>query len=286
MTGIIGPSPAPPVGESRGELLEVENLGHRYASGQWALAGVSFRMRLGERVALVGPNGAGKTTLLMHLNGLLTGVRLPTGPTMPPGPKNAVSTTSRTIATEPPVRVLGMPVNRQNSAEVRRIVGLMFQDPDDQLFCATIGEDVAFGPRNLGLPAEEVRRRVDRSLAQVGLAAEVAKPPSQLSFGVRRRACLAGVLACEPELLALDEPSSNLDPRGRRELIDLLAILPAAQLIATHDLEMVLDLCPRTLIIDRGRIVADGESREILADATLMANHGLEIPLSLRLGTR
>jgi cobalt/nickel transport system ATP-binding protein len=286
MTGIIGPSPAPPVGESRGELLEVENLGHRYASGQWALAGVSFRMRLGERVALVGPNGAGKTTLLMHLNGLLTGVRLPTGPTMPPGPKNAVSTTSRTIATEPPVRVLGMPVNRQNSADVRRIGGLMFQDPDDQLFCATIGEDVAFGPRNLGLPAEEVRRRVDRSLAQVGLAAEVAKPPSQLSFGVRRRACLAGVLACEPELLALDEPSSNLDPRGRRELIDLLAILPAAQLIATHDLEMVLDLCPRTLILDSGRIVADGQSREILADATLMTNHGLEIPLSLRLGRR
>lgn len=285
MTVLPRQPPAPPLGDMGGELLQVENLGHRYSSGEWALAGVTFRMRLRERVALVGPNGAGKTTLLMHLNGLLTGVRLPDASAAPTG-SQPTSRPSSGGPPEPPVRVLGMPVTRENSAEVRRIVGLMFQDPDDQLFCATIGEDVAFGPRNLGLPADEVRRRVEQSLGQVGLLGEVSKAPSQLSFGARRRACLAGVLACEPEMLALDEPSSNLDPRGRRQLIELLANLPAAQLIATHDLEMVLDLCPRTLVLDRGRIVADGKTRDILVDAPLMAAHGLEVPLSLQLGSR
>jgi len=277
------PQTTPPVAGppgSAGELLLVDRLAYRYASGGWALAGVSFSLGFRERVGLVGPNGAGKTTLLLHLNGLLTGVHMPgEGPTPPD-----LTEAGRTNPS--PVRVLGLSVSRSTAPEVRRIVGLMFQNPDDQLFCGTIGEDVAFGPRNLGLPPAEVQVRVSQSLAQVGLAGVEGKSPGELSFGAKRRACLAGVLACEPDLLALDEPSSNLDPRARRELIGLLGSLNSAQLIATHDLEMVLDLCPRTLILDQGRIAADGPSRHILADETLMARHGLEVPLSIRAGLR
>ena len=259
----------------RGSILKIDRLSYRYASGQWALQDVSLEIAVGEIVGLVGPNGAGKTTLLLHLNGLLFGESAsPTGTSQPVPPAAS------------PVAVLGMPVTPRTAPEIRRIVGIMFQDPDDQIFCPTVGEDVAFGPRNLGFPPEEVSRRTRHALAQVGLQGFAARSPLQLSCGERKRVCLAGVLACEPNLLALDEPSSNLDPRSRRQLIEILKSCEAAQLIATHDLELILDLCSRVVVLDQGRIQADGPPQEILANASLMHRHGLEVPLSLQLGGR
>lgn len=256
-------------------ILKVDRLSYQYPTGQWALQDVSFSIAMNEVVGLVGPNGAGKTTLLQHLNGLLLGVRRP-------APVHASVSTGGENA--PPVDVLGMPVAPPNLAEIRRVVGLLFQDPDDQLFCPTVGEDVAFGPLNLGLPKEEVRRRVVESLEAVGLAGFESRVPQQLSFGERRRACLAGLLACEPNLLALDEPSSNLDPRSRRRLIELLRACQSAQLIASHDLELILELCDRVILLDQGRIHADGAPRDILSNSSLMLAHGLEVPLSLQYG--
>lgn len=263
-------------------ILRVERLSYRYPTGRLALDDVNFSVGIGERLGLVGPNGAGKTTLLLHMNGLLMGQR---------ATKRERRTTmgnGQLTAPDAPqqyaVEVLGMPVIAANLAEVRRIVGFLFQDPDDQLFCSSVLEDVAFGPLNLGFPQAEVRRRVSESLAAVGLAEIEDRAPQQLSFGERRRVALAGVLACEPNLLALDEPSSNLDPRARRGLIDILRSCPAAQIIASHDLELILDLCARVIVLDQGRVQADGPAREILADEALMIAHGLEVPLSIRLG--
>jgi energy-coupling factor transporter ATP-binding protein EcfA2 len=258
-------------------ILKVDHLSYRYPGGQTALSDVSFSIAMNEVVGLVGPNGAGKTTLLLHLNGLLLGTRAaPRG--APPASSSATS--------EPafPVEVLGMPLAPPNLPEVRRIVGFLFQDPDDQLFCPTVGEDVAFGPLNLGFPRDEIRRRVSESLEAVGLAGFEARMPQQLSFGERRRVCLAGILACEPNLLALDEPSSNLDPRSRRRLIEILRSLGAAQIVASHDLELIVELCRRVIVLDQGRIVADGPTREILANDSLMQAHGLEVPLSIQYG--
>ena len=248
-------------------VVRVTGLSYRYPTGRDALREVSFSIAPGERLGLVGPNGAGKTTLLHHLNGLL------------PGDAYRRETPS-------PVELLGMPVIPANFGEVRRFVGLVFQNPDDQLFCATLGEDVAFGPRQLGLSAVEVERRVLASLEAVGLGGKERSHPFQLSVGERRRGCLAGVLACDPSLLVLDEPSSNLDPRSRRQLIECLAGLTAAELIATHDLELVLDLCDRVLLLDEGRIRADGAPLEVLSDTRLMEAHGLEVPLSIQYGAR
>lgn len=256
-------------------ILKVDHLFYQYPTGQPALQDVSFSVAMNEVVGLVGPNGAGKTTLLQHLNGLLMGARrLPTQHgTAPAGEPQPHA-----------VEVLGMPVTSPNLPEIRRVVGLLFQDPDDQLFCPTVGEDVAFGPLNLGFPRDEVRRRVAEALDAVGLAGFESRVPQQLSFGERRRACLAGLLACEPNLLALDEPSSNLDPRSRRRLIELLRSCQSAQLIASHDLELILELCHRVILLDQGRIHADGAPHEVLADAPLMLAHGLEVPLSLQYG--
>lgn len=256
-------------------ILKVERLSYRYPNGQVALCDVSFSIGLGEVVGLIGPNGAGKTTLLLHLNGLLPGDDARVG-------ANAAASNGQSSAIE----VLGMPVAAPNLAEVRRIVGFMFQDPDDQLFCPTVREDVAFGPLNLGFAREEVLRRVADSLTAVGLAGFDERRTHQLSFGERRRVCLAGVLACEPNLLALDEPSSNLDPRARREFMELLQKCDAAQIIASHDLELILDLCDRVLVLDHGRLQAHGPARDILADERLMAAHGLEVPLSIQYGRR
>jgi energy-coupling factor transporter ATP-binding protein EcfA2 len=256
-------------------ILKVDRLSYRYPTGQWALQDVSFNVAMNEVVGLVGPNGAGKTTLLQHLNGLLLGIRRP-------APPHASATPESEAAHA--VEVLGMPVMPPNLAEIRRVVGLLFQDPDDQLFCPTVGEDVAFGPLNLGFPREEVRRRVAESLEAVGLAGFESRVPQQLSFGERRRACLAGLIACEPNLLALDEPSSNLDPRSRRRLIELLRSCESAQLIASHDLELILELCDRVILLDQGRIHADGTPRDVLSNAPLMLAHGLEVPLSLQYG--
>lgn len=226
------------------------------------MSDVSFDIGFQETVGLVGPNGAGKTTLLLHLNGLLPGGGLANG--------------------SGSIEVLGLPATASKLVEIRRLVGLLFQDPDDQLFCRTVLEDVAFGPLNLGFPDDEVRRRVKASLEAVGLPDVGSRGTHELSFGERRRVCLAGVLACEPEVLALDEPSSNLDPRARRGFMDVLRRVPAAKLIASHDLELILELCERVIVLDHGRIQAQGPPRELFADARLMDAHGLEVPLSLR----
>lgn len=263
---------------SEAPILRVNHLSYRYPNGHAALSDVSFSVGMRESVGLIGPNGAGKTTLLLHFNGLLLGRR------EPQFAEPAVSATPASPGSAAAVEVLGMPVTIANLPEVRRIVGFMFQDPDDQLFCPTVREDVAFGPLNLGFPRDEVLRRVAESLAAVGLPGLQERNTQQLSFGERRRVCLAGVLACEPNLLALDEPSSNLDPRARRGFIDVLRRCDAAKVIATHDLELILELCERVIVLDHGRLQADGPSREILADERLMFAHGLEVPLSIRLG--
>ena len=241
-------------------MIGVRGLSYRYPDGHDALLDVSFALAPGERVALIGPNGAGKSTLLLHLNGLL--------PDRPPS--------------TPAVTVDGLPVAEANLREIRRRVGLLFQDPDDQLFCPTVWEDVAFGPRQLGLREPELSRLVTESLAQVGLAGFEERLPHHLSRGEKRRACLAGLLACDARVLVLDEPTSDLDPRGRRELMALLSRLPVAQLIATHDLEFVVEICPRTIVLDGGRVVADGPTRRLLDDEPLMLAHGLERPHILR----
>ena len=241
-------------------MLEVDRLNFSYSDGHVALRDVSFRLEAGERVALIGPNGAGKSTLLLHLNGLLPD-RLPLMPAVTAG---------------------DVPLVAANVAEVRRRVGLLFQDPDDQLFCPTVWEDVAFGPQQLGEREPQLTQRVEDSLAKVGLAGFATRHPHHLSRGEKRRVCLAGLLACDASVLVLDEPTSDLDPRGRRELMGLLTRLPATQLIATHDLEFVVEICPRVIVLDRGRVVADGPARELLNDEALMLAHGLERPHILR----
>ncbi len=240
--------------------IEVEGLRYRYHDGTEALRGVSFGLASGECVGLLGPNGSGKSTLLLHLNGILP----------------------EKIAGDGTIRIAGQPITTANLESVRRQVGLLFQDPDDQLFCPTVEEDVAFGPQQLGLAGRELGERVERSLAMVGLAGYGHRATHHLSHGEKRRACLAGVLACEPTVLVLDEPTSDLDPRGRREFKALLQGIVATKLIATHDLEWVVELCSRVIVLDGGRVVADGPTVEILNDEVLMLAHGLERPHILR----
>jgi cobalt/nickel transport system ATP-binding protein len=236
--------------------VEVSNLRFSYPDGKSALHGVSFSIEADECVGLIGPNGAGKSTLLLHLNGLL-----------PEDP-----------ASESGIRIFGRPATAENLATIRREVGLLFQDPDDQLFCPTVYEDVAFGPEQLGLSKAEVEARVKLSLQTVGLAGFERRAPHRLSGGEKRRVCLAGVLACESRVLVLDEPTAGLDPRGRRELKQLLRTIPATKILATHDLEMVAELCSRAILLDGGRIVADGPALDLLNDEPLMLEHGLERP--------
>jgi energy-coupling factor transporter ATP-binding protein EcfA2 len=237
--------------------IEVKDLRFRYHDGTEALRGLNFQIAEGECVGLVGPNGAGKSTLLQHLNGIL--------------PEKLDGAES--------VFVHGKPLNEANLPAIRREVGVLFQDPDDQLFCPTVFEDVAFGPQQFG---GDVTASVQRALAEVGLAGFEKRSPHHLSHGEKRRVCLAGVLACEPRVLVLDEPTSDLDPRGRRELKKLLQQIPATKLIATHDLELVVELCSRVLVLDRGEIVADGATYVLLNDEALMLRHGLERPHILR----
>ncbi|HID21399.1 MAG TPA: ABC transporter ATP-binding protein [Planctomycetaceae bacterium] len=247
-------------------VLEIHHLSYRYAGGCRALDDVSFSVTHGEVVGLVGPSGAGKSTLLMHLNGLLPDRR----------------ELRHRRSESPSVIVDGIPVRDETLPDVRRKVGFLFQDPDDQLFCPTVEEDVAFGPLHLDLPRDEVRRRVRESLAAVGLSGYEARSTVRLSVGERKRVCLAGVFACKPTLLALDEPFSNLDPRSRKALIAILREFPGAQIIATHDLDLIVAVCSRVILLDEGRIQADGPARQILADRKLVEEHGLEIPLCLR----
>jgi cobalt/nickel transport system ATP-binding protein len=258
--------------------VRLSGLHYQYPDGKHALNGVDFEVAPGESVALIGPNGAGKSTLLLHLNGLLPGRR---GSSASHHHHNGVAWPIRKGQSPTAVWIDGLEVDARNAVEVRKRVGLLFQDPDDQLFSTSVIEDVAFGPLNLGLGKAEARRLAMECLERVDLAAAADRPPHHLSFGERKRVCLAGVLACGPSVLALDEPTANLDPRGRRRFIQLIAGLSSTKLIATHDLEMVLDVCPRTILLDGGRVVADGPSRQILSDTPLLEAHGLETPLSL-----
>ncbi|QEH33487.1 Cobalt import ATP-binding protein CbiO [Aquisphaera giovannonii] len=260
--------------------VRVSRLAYRYPDGREALRGLSFAIASGESVALVGPNGAGKSTLLLHLNGLLPGRRGAAGG------HHAAAGSSAGREVSPSIWIDGVEVSPRTATVIRRKVGLLFQDPDDQLFCPTVLEDVAFGPLNLGMNAEEARRVATDCLARVGLEGAGDRPPHHLSFGERKRACLAGVLACRPVVLVLDEPTANLDPRARRRFIELIRDLEATKLIATHDLEMVLEICPRSIVLDAGLAVADGPSRAILGNRELVDAHGLELPLSLALADR
>lgn len=233
--------------------IRVEALRHVYPDGHVALDGVDLEVGDGERVAVLGPNGAGKTTLMLHLNGVLT-------------------------ATTGSVQISGIPLNRKSLHDIRRRVGLVFQDPDDQLFMPTVAQDVAFGPANFGLRGEELAARVARALEVVSMTEDAGRSPTHLSAGQRRRAALATVLACQPDILVLDEPSANLDPVARRELAETLSGLNATMLIVTHDLPYAAQLCDRAVVMDGGAIVADGAITDILSDSELLAAHRLELP--------
>jgi cobalt/nickel transport system ATP-binding protein len=238
-------------------IIELKGLCFRYPDGTPALDGIDLTIHHGESVGLVGANGAGKSTLLQHL----CGVHVPQ--------------TGR-------VRVGDVPVVPGTLREVRRTVGLVFQDPDDQLFMPTVAEDVAFGPLNIGLPPEEAAKRVDEALAQVDALHLKHRPPHRLSGGEKRAVAIATVLACSPDILVMDEPSANLDPRSRRLLIELLRGFKHTKVLATHDLDMVLDLCERTVVLHGGRVMADGPTAQIFADRGLLAACALEPPLRMQ----
>ena len=232
-------------------VVEVTDLAYTYPGGQPALRGVSLRIEPGEKVALVGPNGAGKSTLMLHLNGILGDAAAP-------------------------VRICGLAPTRDNLPLIRGKVGLVFQNPDDQLFSPTVFEDVAFGPLYQGLPEAEVRRRAERALAQVGMAGFEGRLSHQLSLGQKKRVAIATVLSMAPDVLVLDEPTAGLDPRGRRQLIGLLRDLPVTMLVSTHDMWLVDELFPRMIVMDDGQIVADGATAELLAQGDFLEQHGLE----------
>ena len=235
--------------------LLLKNLDFAYPDGHVALRSVSLTIDRGEKVALVGPNGAGKSTLMLHLNGILIG--------------------------NGHIQVAGLPLIKPNLPVIRGKVGLVFQNPDDQLFSPTVFEDVAFGPLHMGLSESDVRTRVARALEQVGMARYAERLSHHLSAGEKKRIAIATVLSMQPDLLILDEPSAGLDPRARRALINLLSELPLTMLVSTHDMLMVHELFPRTVIMDEGRIVADGRTDTLLQDQALLEAHGLESPFTL-----
>ena len=237
----------------------IEGLTYTYPDGTPALRGVSLSVAEGERLGLVGPNGAGKSTLLLHLNGLLRG--------------------------EGRLSACGLTPGRDGLDELRLKVGLVFQDPDDQLFMPTVFDDVAFGPLNLRMPADAVRERVREALEAVDMAHAQDRCSHHLSYGERKRVSVATVLAMRPQILALDEPTANLDPRHRRQIIDLLKGLDMTLVVASHDLDAVLDVCGRVVLLDEGAVAADGPAETILADRSLLESHGLELPLSRQAAT-
>ncbi len=242
--------------EFEGDVLQVRDLHFSYPDGHVALRGISLNLSSGDKAALVGPNGAGKSTLMLHLNGILEG-------------HGDHSTT---------LRVNGLPVTRDNLPVIRSMVGLVFQNPDDQLFSPTVFEDVAFGPLHMGLAEAEVRARVDSALEAVRMSAYKDRLSHHLSVGEKKRIAIATVLSMNPSILVLDEPSAGLDPRARRTLINLLRELPITMLVSTHDMKLVQELFPRTIVMDDGNIVADGLTSEILENEELLTAHGLEKP--------
>ena len=240
-------------------IIKVRDLHYRYPQGANALQGLSLDIAQGESVGLIGPNGAGKSTLLLHLNGILRG-------------------------TQGSVEVLGMRVEEKNLIPIRKKIAIVFQEPDNQLFMPTVFDDVAFGPLNAGYSKENVRKKVGKALQEARMEGYEKRCPHHLSFGEKKRITLATVLSMEPEVLILDEPSSNLDPRARRHLIELLKRLRLTKIISGHDLELILQICPRVILLDEGKIVTNGNAREVLSNKALMESHGLEVPLSLRYG--
>ncbi|MCA9952071.1 MAG: ABC transporter ATP-binding protein [Anaerolineales bacterium] len=239
-------------GNGRLPSLQINNLKFAYHDGQPALQGVSLQVAAGEKVALVGPNGAGKSTLMLHLNGLLQG--------------------------DGSLAVGDLAVIKENLPLIRSKVGMVFQNPDDQLFSPTVFEDVAFGPLHLGLPESDIHHRVTHALKQVGMAGFEKRMSHHLSLGQKKRVAIATVLSMDPEILVLDEPSAGLDPRARRALIQLLNQLDVTMLVSTHDMLLVYELFPRMVIMDEGRIVADGRTNELMLDGLLLERHGLERP--------
>jgi cobalt/nickel transport system ATP-binding protein len=242
--GVPAPPPLPAVA--------IEGLRFTYPDGTPALDGIDLTIERGESVAVVGPNGAGKSTLLLHLNGILRG--------------------SGTVT------VAGLPVEPKNLREIRRLVGVVFQDPEDQLFLTSVAQDVGFGPSNLGLDKNEIAVRVGEALEAVGMQGSEDRSSHHLSFGQKKRVAVATVLSMRPEILVLDEPTSNLDPKSRRRLVEIIRHLPATKIVVTHDLPVAYELCERAVILDKGVVVADGPTGEILADAELLAAHDLELP--------
>jgi cobalt/nickel transport system ATP-binding protein len=231
------------------KAVEIENLSFSYPDGQQGLKDINLVVYPGENLAVIGPNGAGKSTLLLHLNGILRGNSM--------------------------VRIFGLPVAEKNLKEIRRKVGLVFQDPEDQLFSLNVFDDVAFGPMNMGYSESEVKQRVTEALKWVGMIGYEQRSPHHLSVGEKKRIAIATVLSLSPELLVLDEPSSNLDPRSKWSLIELLRQLPKTKIVATHDLELVKALCQRTIIMDAGKVVAEGDTTSIINDVSLLKAHGL-----------
>lgn len=242
--------------------ISIQQLSFGYSSERPVFANLSLDVAAGERVGIIGPSGSGKSTLLLHLNGLLPAAR------------------NHTASGQ--IWIHRQLVTRTHLADIRRQVGLLFQDPDDQLFAVTVADDVAFGPLQLGLSATEVRDRVTRALATVDLSDFTARRTDELSLGEKKRVGLAGLLAMQPTVLGLDEPFSNLDARNRRRLVTVLQNISATQIIATHELDAIVDLCHRVVILDGGRIQAVGPTRQILSQAALLERHGLEVPAALR----
>ena len=238
-------------------IVEVSDLHYTYPEDTQALRGISFRIEHGESVGIVGANGAGKSTLLEHLNGYL-------------------------IPTQGTVRIGDYPLTKETVRQVRRSVGMVFQDPDDQLFMPTVYEDVAFGPLNLGLPPEEVETRVQQALETVGATHLRNRAPYRLSGGEKRLVAIATVISMSPDILVLDEPTSNLDSRARRHFIELLRAFHHTKIIATHDLDLVLDLCDRAIVIHEGRVKADGPVLDIFSNQPLLEESHLEKPFRMQ----
>ncbi len=241
--------------------IAVDGLGFRYPDGTDALRDIDLHIHPGERVALLGPNGAGKTTLILHMNG----IHMPQRGT---------------------VAVSGLRLAKDNVMEIRKRVGIVFQDPDDQLFMPTVRDDIEFGPRNLGIAGDDLDERVQAALAAMDVSDLADRPPNHLSFGQKRRVAIAGVLAMEPSILVLDEPTSNLDPASRRELAEALKALDTTQLIVTHDLPFAYEMCERSVVMDGGEIVAVSSTAELLTDEPLLKQHRLELPFGFAIRDR